>query len=121
MPIDIAAKATEVRKRLQALQKSSPGYLDMQRIMTRYAIERALYRLGTTRHASRFVLKGAMLLSVYIPDATRSTVDADFLLIGRFTKEKLKGIIVEVCDVECDDRSAHFVRWRHPLPARRPR
>jgi hypothetical protein len=34
---------------------------DYQRILTRYAIERFLFRLGRTEAAARYVLKGATL------------------------------------------------------------
>ena len=33
--------------------------------VVRYALERLLYRLSLSRHAERFVLKGAMLFSAW--------------------------------------------------------
>jgi len=39
-----------------------------QLLMTRYAIERVLYRLSVSRHKDRFILKGAMLFSLWAPN-----------------------------------------------------
>jgi hypothetical protein len=49
-----------VRARLLNLarQRNQPFEL----LLTRYVLERLLYRLGSTRHRDRFVLKGAMLI-----------------------------------------------------------
>ncbi len=37
--------------------------VDPNLVLTRYAVERFLYRLSRTPHAERFVLKGALLLA----------------------------------------------------------
>jgi hypothetical protein len=37
----------------------------MDLLLTRYAIERLLYRLSTSSHHDRFVLKGAMLVTTW--------------------------------------------------------
>lgn len=37
-------------------------------ILTRYTLERLLYRLSTSDHAHRFVLKGAMLLTTWFDE-----------------------------------------------------
>lgn len=56
--------------------------LDPNLVLSRYATERLLYRLGRTEHAERFVLKGALLLVVWLGEETRPTRDADFLGFG---------------------------------------
>jgi hypothetical protein len=53
-PTEVGAS---VRTRLSRLARE-PGD-DYQQVLTRYANERLLYRLGASEHASRFVLKGA--------------------------------------------------------------
>jgi hypothetical protein len=51
-----------VRARL--LQRSRDERTDFQILLTRYALERLLYRLSQSAHRNRFVLKGAMLIQV---------------------------------------------------------
>ena len=46
-----------------------------------YAIERFLYRLGRSRHAERFILKGALMLRAWGGRVARATRDID--LSGR--------------------------------------
>ena len=45
----------------------------MELLLTRYALERLLYRLSVSPHRERFVLKGAMLLATWF-DVTASQV-----------------------------------------------
>ncbi len=47
--------------------------VDPNLILTRYASERFLYRLSRSRHADRFILKGAMLLIAWLGDMIRPT------------------------------------------------
>lgn len=55
---------------------------DLQQILRRYAIERLLYRLSISAVRDRFVLKGAMLFTAWVPDPFRSTQDLDLLGFG---------------------------------------
>ena len=48
-----------VRARLLSLSKANDQSFDL--VLTRFAIERLLFRLSRSRYADRFVLKGAML------------------------------------------------------------
>jgi hypothetical protein len=50
-----------------------------QLIMTRYAIERLLYRLSLSPYRESFVLKGAMLFSLWAATPYRATGDRDLL------------------------------------------
>ncbi|MET4724836.1 hypothetical protein ABIF63_008942 [Bradyrhizobium japonicum] len=52
--------AASVRARLLTLSKERNQPFDL--LLTRYVLERLLYRLGSTDYRNRFVLKGAMLL-----------------------------------------------------------
>jgi hypothetical protein len=51
-----------VRQRLLNIAKARGE--DFQYILTRYGLERFLYRLGVSDHRKRFVLKGAMLFQI---------------------------------------------------------
>jgi len=52
---------------------------DFQLILTRYGLERLLYRLGQSEYRDRFILKGAMLFALWDDQANRPTRDVDFL------------------------------------------
>ncbi len=90
-----------VRARLLALarQRKQP----FQVLLTRYVLERLLYRLSTTAHRDRFVLKGAMLLTSWFPDPLRPTQDLDLLGFGNSDADAMLAIFREVCAVAVDD------------------
>ncbi|MDP1675105.1 MAG: nucleotidyl transferase AbiEii/AbiGii toxin family protein, partial [Burkholderiales bacterium] len=69
-----------------------------------YAVERFLYRLSRSPHVERFVLKGALLLLVWLGDALRPTRDADLLGFGDLSDQELVNIFREICEtpVEID-------------------
>ena len=54
----------------------------MQLVLTRYGVERLLYRLGRTSTGERFVLKGAVLFYLWDGVPHRPTRDVDFLAYG---------------------------------------
>src|SRR3546814_6772127 len=63
--------AASVRARLLSLSKATGQTFDL--VLTRFALERLLYRLSNSKHAERFALKGAMLLTTWFEDPTRPT------------------------------------------------
>lgn len=103
MNADKTERAQEIRALLDAERRKPGSYQDMQRLLIRYAVERFLYRLGLSSYGSKFVLKGALLLAIYISDEFRSTGDGDLLALGHFTAERLLRIFEEVCAIEHDD------------------
>jgi len=76
--------------------------VDPNLVLTRFATERFLYRLSCSRHADRFVLKGALLLLVWLGETIRPTRDADLLGIGDLSDDSLAAIFREVCTVEVE-------------------
>lgn len=69
-----------VRQRLLNLAKERDEDFDL--VLTRFALERLLYRIAVSEHAGKFILKGAMLVAVWLPDAFRATRDLDLLGSG---------------------------------------
>lgn len=55
--------AASVRQRLLTLAQSK-GW-DFNRVLARYGVERVLWRLAASPHGERFLLKGAMLFTVW--------------------------------------------------------
>jgi predicted nucleotidyltransferase component of viral defense system len=72
--------AASVRARLLQLAKSTGQSFDL--VLTRFALERLLFRLSQSPHADRFVLKGAMLMMSWFDDPHRATRDLDLLGFG---------------------------------------
>lgn len=81
-PTDLAAS---VRQRLLNLARARGE--ELQLVLTRYGVERLLYRLGRTTGGERFVLKGAVLFYLWVSlavqrigalvlPAARATTDA---------------------------------------------
>ena len=77
MTKDIAAS---VRARLLMIAKAESS--DFNQVLVRYTLERLLYRLSQSAHADRFVLKGALLFTLWYDMPHRPTRDADLLGFG---------------------------------------
>jgi len=90
-----------VRARLLKLAKERGQPFDL--LLTRYALERLLYRLSTTKYRERFVLKGAMLMTTWFDTKFRPTRDLDFLGFGDPTPDKVVAVFREICAVTQDD------------------
>ena len=75
MARDLRNAGASVRARL--LEHARTKGADFQILLTRYAIERLLYRLSVSDQRDRFVLKGAMLFSTWVVDPFRPTRDLD--------------------------------------------
>ncbi len=97
-PTNIAAS---VRARLLNVARQSNQPFDV--LLTRFVHERLLYRLSRSQHADRFILKGAMLLTTWLPGTARSTRDLDLLGFGDSGAQHVLGIFREVLAVAADD------------------
>ncbi len=84
-----------VRQRLLNISKDRNE--DFNLILIRYAVERFLYRLSKSKHADRFVLKGAMLTAIWIGESHRPTRDLDLLGFGDPETETLSEAIRDIC------------------------
>lgn len=99
--------AQSVQTRLVAHAKKVG--VDPNVVLARYALERFLYRLSKSAHAERFVLKGALLLLVWLGETLRPTRDADLLGFGDLSDDALLAIFREVCDVEVEPDAITFL------------
>ncbi len=79
---------------------SRENKLDHNFVMNRYACERLLYRLSISEYADQFILKGAMLFSIWSDDPFRPTKDIDLLGFGEDSEESLRGIFQQVCSIK---------------------
>ena len=69
--------AASVRQKLLNNAKSTNR--PFQEVLQYFAMERFLYRLAQSPYADKFVLKGALMFTVWGAPATRPTKDIDFL------------------------------------------
>ena len=71
-------------------------------------MERFLHRLSRTRHADRFVLKGALLMRAWDTSMFRTTRDID--LLARVSNEVavLEEVVREACSASVDPDGLHF-------------
>ena len=89
--------AASVRARLLNYARDHAD--DFQRVLTRHAIERLLFRLSRSADADRFVLKGAMLFATWPENAFRPTGDLDLLGKGNPDPEEIADIFRRICVV----------------------
>jgi predicted nucleotidyltransferase component of viral defense system len=96
-----------IRQRLLNLSRDRGE--DFNLTLTRYGIERLLYRLSQSEHADHFVLKGALLLSLWTGRLQRPTRDLDLLSYGDSSQEALTQLFRDVCvvDVQADGLTFH--------------
>jgi predicted nucleotidyltransferase component of viral defense system len=95
-----------VRARL--LQRSRDERTDFQILLTRYALERLLYRLSRSEHRNRFILKGAMLFVTWIEAAFRPTRDLDLLGHGENSPEAIGDTFRAILTQPVDDDGVAF-------------
>lgn len=75
-----ANRAASIRARLK--QHTDTSKQDFNLTLTRYGLERLLYRLSISEHAPNFLLKGALLFQLWYGQPHRPTRDADLLGFG---------------------------------------
>ena len=93
--------AASVRARL--LNRARETKQDLNLVLTRYAIERMLYRISVSNHADQFLLKGALLFDLWFDIPHRATRDADFLGLGSAELPHIEGIFREICAIATHD------------------
>ena len=101
MPDRARNVGASVRQRLLNLAHARGQPMEL--LLTRYALERLLYRLSLSPHRERFVLKGAMLLATWFDEPHRATRDVDLLGFGDAAEDALLGTFREIMAVEVDD------------------
>ncbi|MFD2252419.1 putative nucleotidyltransferase component of viral defense system [Pseudochelatococcus lubricantis] len=90
-----------VRARLLQVAKASGQSFDL--VLTRFALERLLFRLSQSPHADRFVLKGAMLMMSWFEDPYRGTRDLDLLGFGDPEPEAMLATFRDILALNDDD------------------
>jgi hypothetical protein len=90
-----------IRDRL--LNKARSEKLDYNLLLTRYALERMLYRLSVSGQRDQFLLKGALLFDLWFDVPHRPTHDADFLGFGSAEIPHVEALFQDICRIEVED------------------
>jgi hypothetical protein len=88
---------------VRLLDRAKRSGEDYNILLNRFGLERLLDRLARSRHADRFLLKGAMLFSLWYDQPHRPTRDADLLGFGPDSIENLIATFREVAEIELGD------------------
>ena len=90
-----------IRNRL--LDKARAEKLDFNLLLTRYALERMLYRLSISAQHDQFLLKGALLFDLWFDVPHRPTHDADLLGFGSPEIPHLEEVFRNMSRIEVED------------------
>lgn len=93
--------SASVRQKL--LNKARNDKRPFNELLQYYAMERFLYRLSVSSHASRYILKGALMLRIWDAAEIRPTMDIDMLGITSNDAQEVIGQMKDILAVECDD------------------
>ena len=93
--------AASVRARLLNVAKAEQS--DFNGVLVRYALERLLYRLSQSAHAERFLLKGAMLFTLWYDMPHRPTRDVDLLGFGASDLPSIEQTFRDIVSVVVED------------------
>jgi hypothetical protein len=96
-----ANRAASVRARL--LNRASSDRADFNLMLTRYSLERLLYRLSVSPWADQFLLKDALLFDLWFDQPHRPARDIDLLGFGPSELDHLVAVFQQVCVQSSDD------------------
>ncbi|MFV1968936.1 MAG: nucleotidyl transferase AbiEii/AbiGii toxin family protein [Pirellulaceae bacterium] len=105
--------SASVRQRLRNVAQAQRE--DFGLVLTRYSLERLLYRLAQSDHVDHFVLKGAMLFQLWQGNLHRPTRDLDLLGHGDPDPDRIASVFRDVCRQFVDDDGLTFHAESSPL------
>ena len=93
--------AASIRARLKNVADARKQ--DFNLVLTHYGLERLLYRMSISSHAPDFLLKGALLFSLWYDIPHRPTRDADLLGFGADDIGSVVAVFQNICRVASED------------------
>jgi predicted nucleotidyltransferase component of viral defense system len=93
--------AASVQARLLNIAKAEGR--DYGQVLTKFALERLLYRLSQSTHADSFLLKGALLFDLWFDVPLRPTRDIDLLGFGLAELPHVIGVFDDLCSITVND------------------
>ena len=92
--------AASMRQRLY--EKAKTAGRPFREVLQYFAMERFLYRLTQSRHADKFVLKGALMFMAWRAPTTRPTKDIDFLARMENSVGTVTDVVRDICRQEVE-------------------
>jgi Nucleotidyl transferase AbiEii toxin, Type IV TA system len=102
----IVNMSASVRQRLLNIAQERKE--DFGLVLTKYGLERVLYRIARSKYRDLFILKGALLFELWTQQRYRPTRDADFLARGDNDMDRFIAIFREVCAMPVEDDGLVF-------------
>ena len=93
--------AASIRAKLLNIAKAENT--DFNQILVRYALERLLYRISQSAYSDQFLLKGALLFTLWYDMPHRPTRDVDLLGFGDSNLKSLEKAFREISSIQVDD------------------
>jgi len=93
--------AASIRARLK--NHADATKQDFNLVLTHFGLERVLYRLSVSSHAENYLLKGALLFSLWYDLPKRPTRDADLLGFGAADTATAICVFKSLCEIEVAD------------------
>ena len=81
---------------------------DFRLILTKYGLERILFRLSKSEYQEVFILKGALLFELWTEQRYRPTRDADFLAKVNNSPQRFVRIFQDISTVEVENDGLRF-------------
>lgn len=98
MKVEIKNIRASVHARLQ--NKAKETNRPFAEVLQFYGMERFLYRFSQSKYAEKFILKGALMFTVWQVPERRTTLDIDFLAQYDNQAAKIEEVIKEICQVK---------------------
>ena len=89
--------------RAQLLNIAKSQGVDFNQILVRFALERILYRMSQSDYADRFLLKGALLFTLWYDMPHRATRDVDLLGFGASDLDSVAAVFRNIAKLESND------------------
>ncbi|WP_066262959.1 nucleotidyl transferase AbiEii/AbiGii toxin family protein [Hydrogenophaga flava] len=93
--------AASIRARLK--QRADATKQDFNLTLTHYGLERLLYRLSISSHVGNYLLKGALLFSLWYDQPHRPTRDVDLLGFGPDDIGTAVAAFRDICSIAVED------------------
>jgi len=94
---DIKNLQASIRARLQ--NKAKETNRSFSEILQYYGMERFLYRFSRSKYADKFILKGALMFTVWQIPERRTTLDIDFLAYYDNQIASIEKVVKDVCEI----------------------
>lgn len=106
MKKEISNIKTSIRARLQ--NKAKDSNRPFQEILQYYGMERFLYRLSKSKYADKFILKGALMFTVWDVHERRPTVDIDFAANYDSKINAIEKVIRDICKISVEEDGLEY-------------